>query len=99
MSFGRLRQVLHQLVPRSATTITGTSLPNRSLSTTTMSNVPEGVTAACCAPPAVVRSRDDYELKGSFKAYGPFDKAYVTGPEDTKKAIIFVYAVVVYRVI
>jgi len=56
-----------------------------------MSNVPEGVTAACCAPPAIVRSRDDYELKGTYKPYSVFEKAYVTGPEDTDKAIIFVY--------
>jgi len=62
-----------------------------------MSNPPPpGVTAACCAPPAVTRSRDDYELKGSYKKYGVFDKAYVTGPEDTKRAIIFVYDIFGY---
>lgn len=62
-----------------------------------MSNPPAGVTAACCEPPAVVRSRDDYELKGSYKSYSVFEKAYITGPEDTNKAIIFMYALTDYR--
>jgi len=61
-----------------------------------MSNPPAGVTAACCEPPAVIRSRDDYELKGSYKPYGIFEKAYITGPEDTDKAIIFIYDIFGY---
>lgn len=87
MSVSRLRQLLHQLVPRSTSTL---SRPPTTRALSTMSNVPEGVTAACCAPPAIVRSRDEYELKGAYKPYSVFDKTYITGPEDTDKAIIFV---------
>jgi len=40
--------------------------------------------------------RDDYELKGSYKPYGIFDKAYITGPDHTNKAIIFIYDIFGY---
>ncbi|KAF8320077.1 hypothetical protein DL93DRAFT_2164249 [Clavulina sp. PMI_390] len=61
-----------------------------------MSNPPPGVTSACCEPPAVVGSREDYDVKGEFKKFSIFDKAYVTGPTDTKKAIIFIYDIFGY---
>lgn len=88
MSLGRLRQLSHHLIARSTLTHSATRI-NRARLATTMSNPPAGVTAACCEPPAVVRLRDDYELKGSYKPYGIFEKAYITGPDDTNKAIIF----------
>ncbi|KAF9511168.1 hypothetical protein BS47DRAFT_1347039 [Hydnum rufescens UP504] len=48
-----------------------------------------GITRACCAEPATV-SRE-YTLKGTYAPYAGFDKAYIVGPNDTKRAIIFTY--------
>ncbi|EMD41592.1 hypothetical protein CERSUDRAFT_110169 [Gelatoporia subvermispora B] len=45
--------------------------------------------AACCSIPPV---KSDYTPKGTFKAYGPFSKVYVTGPATpTKLSLICVY--------
>ncbi len=76
----RVRQLLHQLNHNKTPT---TSLLSRAGSTS-MSNI----TPACCAEPAPASK--DYVLKGTFKTYGTFDKAYVVGPTDTKRAIIYV---------
>jgi hypothetical protein len=84
-----VRLFSRHLIARSTSTLSATPL-NRVRLATTMSNPPAGVTTACCEPPAVVRLRDDYELKGSYKPYGIFEKAYITGPDDTNKAVIFV---------
>lgn len=46
------------------------------------------LTEACCSEPATV-SRE-YTLKGSYGPFASFDKAYIVGPNDTKRAIIFV---------
>jgi len=50
-----------------------------------------GITKACCAEPATV-SRE-YTLKGAYAPYAGFDKAYIVGPNDTKRAIIFTHDV------
>ncbi|KAI0344107.1 hypothetical protein BDW22DRAFT_1355401 [Trametopsis cervina] len=45
--------------------------------------------AACCTLPPV---RSDYKEKGTYKAYGGFDKVYFAGPkEPTKLALVCVY--------
>jgi len=43
---------------------------------------------ACCSIPPVQSS---YQPAGTTKAYAGFKKAYVTGPEDTGRALIGVY--------
>jgi len=53
------------------------------------------ITPACCAEPAPASK--DYVLKGTVQKYGTFDKAYVVGPTDTKRAIIYVYDIFGYH--
>ncbi|KAF8334114.1 Alpha/Beta hydrolase protein [Cantharellus anzutake] len=57
--------------------------------------IPSTITHACCADPAPAIS--DYTLKGDYKPYGPFEKAYIVGPADTNRAIIFVYDIFGYH--
>jgi Dienelactone hydrolase family len=55
---------------------------NRNMTTVHNSNT------ACCSIPPVQSS---YQPKGSFKSYAGFEKVYVTGPEDTGRALIAVF--------
>ncbi|KDQ54839.1 hypothetical protein JAAARDRAFT_134659 [Jaapia argillacea MUCL 33604] len=43
---------------------------------------------ACCTIPPV---KSDYSPKGTFKAYGGFDKVYVTGPAKSEMTLVAVY--------
>jgi dienelactone hydrolase len=52
------------------------------------------ITPACCSKPAPASK--DYTLKGSIKPYGSFEKAYIVGPTDSKRAIVFVYDIFGY---
>jgi len=45
--------------------------------------------SACCTNPPVVV--EGYEPKGEYKPYAGFEKAYITGPKDTGKAIVVAY--------
>jgi len=48
---------------------------------------------ACCSIPPVL---SDYTPKGIFRAFGAFDKVYVTGPENHDTAIVCVYDIFGY---
>lgn len=48
----------------------------------------------CSSLPPVVAK--DYIPKGRYEPYSVFDKAYITGPEGTGKALVFVYDVFGY---
>jgi len=45
----------------------------------------------CCTIPPVQVEAGSYEEKGSYKAYGGYDRVYFTGPTDTGKVIITLY--------
>lgn len=49
---------------------------------------------ACCSIPPVVS--EGYEKKGEFIPLGNLEKAYVTGPKETGRAIVIVYDVIGY---
>ncbi|WVQ84576.1 hypothetical protein IAT38_006730 [Cryptococcus sp. DSM 104549] len=59
-------------------------------------------TTDCCPPqsnshpskpnvPHPVCEKFGYELKGSYKSVGDYEKVYVTGPEDAKHALVVIY--------
>jgi hypothetical protein len=48
---------------------------------------------ACCSIPPVLH---DYTPNGSFQSYGEFQRVYVTGPDNSKNAIICVFDIFGY---
>lgn len=60
-----------------------------------MSTMPaqHGHSAACCNIPPVIAK--DYPIKGKYEEFGGL-KSYVTGPDDTKKAILLIYDIFGY---
>lgn len=73
----RLRSLAHRLNPRK------TSTASKRMSTTV-----HNTNKACCTIPPV---KSDYTPKGSYAAYGGYNKVYVTGPPSTETAIVCVY--------
>jgi hypothetical protein len=43
---------------------------------------------ACCTIPPV---KSDYTPKGTYKAFGGYNKVYVTGPASSDTALVCVY--------
>ncbi|KAG8905803.1 hypothetical protein FRB99_008228 [Tulasnella sp. 403] len=50
--------------------------------------------SACCSIPPVVA--ENYEAKGTYKPFGGLDKAYITGPEGTGKALVVIFDIFGY---
>ncbi|KAG8748636.1 hypothetical protein FRC10_000027 [Ceratobasidium sp. 414] len=59
-----------------------------------MSTIHNSNTACCSIPPVI--PKDNRLLKGEYKPYGPFIKAYVVGKPGTGKAIIGIYDIFGY---
>jgi len=59
------------------------------MSTTTVHNTNK----ACCSIPPV---QSDYTPKGTFSAFGDFNKVYITGPDSSDNAIVCVYDIFGY---
>ena len=49
---------------------------------------------ACCTIPPVLH---DYTPKGTIQPHGGFQRVYVTGPDNSKNAIICVYDIFGYE--